>query len=121
MNEIEKINYDRYDRLAFKLNHDAYLIQLKSNNNKPLKQFIPCAKALILTSALNRSPIPVTQEVIPEAGRTICSCHNLNEIELYRIMQAQSAASILGSIKTEKKAASSRENGKKGGRPKKEI
>ena len=33
----------------------------------------------------------------------------------------KSAASILGSIKTEKKAKSSAENGKKGGRPKKVI
>jgi hypothetical protein len=33
----------------------------------------------------------------------------------------QSAASILGSIKTDKKARSSAENGKKGGRPKKVV
>jgi hypothetical protein len=33
----------------------------------------------------------------------------------------KSAASILGSIKTEKKAKSSAENGKKGGRPRKAI
>jgi hypothetical protein len=33
----------------------------------------------------------------------------------------KSAASILGSIKTEKKARSSAENGKKGGRPKKTV
>ena len=33
----------------------------------------------------------------------------------------QSAASILGSIKTDKKAKSSAENGKKGGRPKKTV
>jgi hypothetical protein len=33
----------------------------------------------------------------------------------------KSAASILGSIKTEKKARSSAENGKKGGRPKKVL
>ncbi len=31
------------------------------------------------------------------------------------------AARVLGSIKTEKKAASSRENGKKGGRPMKDL
>jgi hypothetical protein len=33
----------------------------------------------------------------------------------------QKAASTLGSIKTEKKAAAARENGKKGGRPKKKV
>lgn len=34
--------------------------------------------------------------------------------------QARRAAQILGSMKSERKAKSSRENGKKGGRPKKE-
>jgi hypothetical protein len=33
-------------------------------------------------------------------------------------MNQKQAAQILGSIKTEKKASASRENGKKGGRPK---
>ena len=42
-------------------------------------------------------------------------------IELDSEHKIQSAASILGSIKTDKKAASSRENGKKGGRPKKVV
>lgn len=37
-----------------------------------------------------------------------------------RIEERSKAAAALGSIKTEKKAAASRENGKKGGRPKKE-
>jgi len=36
-------------------------------------------------------------------------------------LSTQSAASILGSIKTDKKARSSAENGKKGGRPKKVV
>ena len=40
-------------------------------------------------------------------------------IRNFGLQKTQSAASILGSIKTDKKAASSRENGKKGGRPKK--
>jgi FtsZ-binding cell division protein ZapB len=35
--------------------------------------------------------------------------------------KVKSAASILGSIKTEKKAISSRANGKKGGRPRKVV
>jgi len=33
----------------------------------------------------------------------------------------KTAGAVLGSIKTDKKAASSRENGKKGGRPKSKI
>jgi hypothetical protein len=36
-------------------------------------------------------------------------------------LRLRDAASILGSIKTEKKARSSAENGKKGGRPKKVV
>lgn len=39
--------------------------------------------------------------------------------ELPLCIDIESAASLLGQIKSEKKAASSRENGKKGGRPKK--
>ena len=42
-------------------------------------------------------------------------------IELDSEHKIQSAASILGSIKTDKKARSSAENGKKGGRPKKAV
>jgi hypothetical protein len=41
--------------------------------------------------------------------------------EIERLQKTQSAASILGSIKTEKKARSSAENGKKGGRPRKVV
>jgi hypothetical protein len=43
----------------------------------------------------------------------------LEEIKTFPDNNIQSAASILGSIKTEKKARSSAENGKKGGRPRK--
>lgn len=39
--------------------------------------------------------------------------------EAVNATKTQAAASALGSIKTPKKAAASRENGKKGGRPKK--
>ena len=41
--------------------------------------------------------------------------------ELPLCINIKSAASLLGQIKSEKKAASSRENGKKGGRPKKSL
>lgn len=65
----------------------------------------------------------------------VYQCHDLNDIfpdfgeqdgdtewlvnELMQSEQISLAASVLGSIKTEKKARASRENGKLGGRPKK--
>jgi len=88
MTNAEKINASRYDKLAYRLNHDAYMRQLEQNRGRPLKQFIPCPKALILTAALSITPIPVTQLVIPKAGRELCVCHpGLNEIDLYKMMQ----------------------------------
>ncbi len=38
----------------------------------------------------------------------------------YIVTERGKAAAALGSVKTERKAATSRENGKKGGRPRKE-
>jgi hypothetical protein len=52
-----------------------------------------------------------------EAGEKNSMALNATDDNLYWIKL--SAASILGSIKSEKKSNSSRENGKKGGRPKK--
>ena len=43
---------------------------------------------------------------------------NLSVDDVRREMASRSAAAALGSIKSEKKSASSRENGKLGGRPK---
>ncbi len=46
---------------------------------------------------------------------------SLNADDVRREMASRSAASALGSIRSEKKTASSRENGKRGGRPKKTV
>jgi hypothetical protein len=48
-------------------------------------------------------------------------CANTLDLAIEKWNTRVSAASILGSIKTEKKSKSSAENGKKGGRPKKGI
>jgi len=83
----ERVNYDRYNKLAFQLNHEAYLQQMDKNGGRKLKQFVPCAKAVILTASLSKRPIPVTSEVIPVAGKTACSCHSgLNENDLYKML-----------------------------------
>lgn len=52
-----------------------------------------------------------------------CKCPKCTEIRgMYKRWREKeiSAAAALGSIRTEKKAAAARENGKKGGRPKKD-
>jgi len=54
-----------------------------------------------------------------EAGEKNSIALNATDDNLYWVKL--SAASVLGSIKTDKKARSSAENGKKGGRPKKVV
>jgi len=49
------------------------------------------------------------------------SVRNLPKHEVEQALQVSNAAAALGSIKSEKKAKSSAENGKLGGRPRKEI
>lgn len=44
-----------------------------------------------------------------------------NDEQSYTVKDKNPAAVALGSMRSDKKAASSRENGKKGGRPKKEV
>lgn len=58
------------------------------------------------------------RDIYNRAYEAIQNSIGVNEPSMFEGSGAQSiAASILGSIKTEKKAKSSAENGKKGGRP----
>jgi hypothetical protein len=86
MKESEKTNVKRYEWMALKLNRDAYAQQTK--DEKRLKQFIPCRKAMIFTYAIGLRPVPVDQVVLHEAAIEICVCHSnmgLAELEdLYR-------------------------------------
>ena len=87
MTDAEKINFDRYNKLAYRLNHDSYLMQIKENGGRPLKHFIPCTKALVFTAALAVRPVPVTSQVVIEAARAICSCHiGVGETELFGML-----------------------------------
>lgn len=66
---------------------------------------------------------PVMQSVRPDEQQQWAVVGSISDDKLINILKLiatsrKSAASTLGSIRTEKKSASSRENGKKGGRPK---
>ena len=69
-------NYERYQRIANQLNHDAYLRQMNGRNGKPLTHFIPCPKAVVFTAACGENPIPVTMVVLGQASRVPCECHS---------------------------------------------
>lgn len=83
LTKSETCNYYRYDRMAYILNRDAYILQMK-NRTKPLKQFYPCPRGVIFTAAMGERPIPVTMLVIPKAALQICDCHpGMGEKELW--------------------------------------
>ena len=85
MNESEIRNYLRYEKIAYKLNHDTYLQQVKGRTTA-LKHFIPCPKALVFTSAMGERPVPVTMIIIPRAALTMCMCHpGVGEKELWEL------------------------------------
>jgi hypothetical protein len=93
LSDSEKTNYRRYESLANRLNKDAYHLQSEAHRWRPLAHFNPCAKALVLTLALSKRPIPVTMEVIPIAAITICACHQgMSENDLYNLFFATESA-----------------------------
>jgi hypothetical protein len=64
--------HERYMWVANELNKLAYAMQVKGRAT-PLKQFMPCDKALLFTEAITRKR--VAGEVIPVAAITPCNCH----------------------------------------------
>lgn len=79
----EARNLDRYSKMAWLLNHDAYLLQMKGRI-RPLKEFHPCPKGIVFTAAMSETPVPVTTIVIPRAALQICNCHpHVGEKELW--------------------------------------
>ena len=85
MNEIELTNYKRYDAMAYRLNHDAYLQQIKGRS-KPLTVFNPCRKALCFTAAMGMPNIPVAMVVLQDAERTACTCHpDMHSSDLFNL------------------------------------
>lgn len=44
---------ERLQNIQWHLNHDAYLIQMHGRN-KPIKQFIPCSRAIEISKRLDR-------------------------------------------------------------------
>jgi hypothetical protein len=67
---------------------------------------------------------PVMQSIRPDEQSQWAVVGSISDDKLINILKLiatsrKSAAAALGSIRTEKKSVSSRENGKKGGRPKK--
>jgi len=77
--------YRRYEWISHRLETEAYKLQMKGRN-KPLKQFIPCKKALVFTSAMASSAGIVAGVVIPAASSAICACHpGLSEADLWNL------------------------------------
>jgi hypothetical protein len=69
------ILYDRYEKVSMALNGDAYEMQMKGRNGRPLIQFIPCSKAIIFTAALADIDHHPALFVLADANKTMCSCH----------------------------------------------
>ena len=79
-----KILAQRYEYISRHLNLDAYRQQMQGRN-KPLKQFLPCSKALVFTGAIGKKEM-VSSVVIQLADRTKCTCHSeLTATDLYAL------------------------------------
>ena len=82
--------YQRYSWVSNELNKKAYADQMKGRTS-PLKQFMPCDKALVFTDAITRKK--VTQQVMPLAALTNCPCHRgMGESELWKLFDQSGEA-----------------------------
>jgi hypothetical protein len=64
---------ERIQNASHRLNAEAYEMQVIANGNKPLKQFSPCEKSVMLLKAL-REGVHITIAT-QDAARTYCACH----------------------------------------------
>lgn len=86
MTDTDRRLWHRYQDIAHVLEAQAYQQQMKGRK-KPLKQFIPCNKALVFTKACGNRPIPVTSIVVRAAAITLCDCHHsLSEQDLWDLL-----------------------------------
>jgi hypothetical protein len=77
-----------------------------------------CAKSFMNNSCEACGAKPVETYRVHGSDYRLCVACSHEEIPYMQMrVRARGAAQALGSLKSEKKAAASRENGKKGGRP----
>ena len=112
----------RKTSLEFSENSEkAKLIEGRNNLASHVKKvidFVLCGSSLPREIKIEREPfvIPLSLNIDYYLG-----LESENSKLKAQLSSIQSAASVLGSIKSEKKARSSAENGKKGGRPRKVV
>jgi hypothetical protein len=78
-----QVLYQRYEWISYRLEREAYSKQMKGRSGQ-LKQFIPCQKALVFTTAMGIPGGQVSSVTIKRAALTICTCHpGLGESDLW--------------------------------------
>ena len=73
---------EKIQNACFQLNHDAYIVQSKTNPR--MRRFSPCEKSLVLLACL-REGMHFGEEML-RASITHCNCHNaLSQDGLYAL------------------------------------